>query len=337
MAALAKRSHHSWPKLLLGRLKASRVFTGLWKGGALRFLIPAYLAGLRWRTRRPVLFDDKVRYKIARDRRPLLTAFSDKLEARRHVSRVLGPGHAPEVLAEAGRAADLPWSDLPEQMAVKTNHGSGACVLIWDGAGQSSTVPEPTLQNAWATSIVRPSEVDPAAVAAFLDMNLKLNYHWMYGEWGYRNVRPRVFAEEFLTGPDGGRPLDYRFYVFHGTCEVVLVISGIETDSITADFFLPDWTHLQATRGDLPNSESVPGRPEHLPEMLEMAGRLGRETDFLRVDLILTGGRILVGELTNYPNAGRMPASPPEFDRWLGSLWHQPADYRKLPQAYYPI
>lgn len=320
---------------LPARLKSSKAFRGVWKRGGLRFLVPAYLAGLRLRSRHPVGFDEKVRYKIARDRRPLLTSFSDKLDAKAYVSRVLGPGHAPEVLAEAERAADLPWADLPPEMAVKTNHGSGACVVIWKGAEPDSTVPDPTIENAWATSIVQPSAAEPKAVAAFLEMNLKLNFFWMYGERGYRNVRPRAFAEEFLTGSDGGRPLDYRFYVFNGTCEVVLVLSANETDSMTADFFLPDWTHLQATRGNYPNDAVVPGQPPNLPEMLEMAGRLGRETDFVRVDFILSGGRILVGELTNYPNAGRVPARPPEFERWLGNLWELPENYRDLPRGGY--
>jgi hypothetical protein len=158
----------------------------------------------------------------------------------------------------------------------------------------------------------------------------------LYGEWGYRHVRPRAFAEEFLTGSNDERPLDYRFYVFNGTCELVLVVSGIETDLTTIDLFLPDWSHLQVTRGDHPNSAVTPRKPPELPEMLEMAGTLGRETDFVRVDFVLSGGRILIGELTSYPNAGRVPVQPPEFDRWLGSLWDQPRNYRDLPQGGYP-
>ena len=325
-----------FPQRLLARLKSSRAIRGVWRRGGLRFLMPAYMAGLRLRNRHPVVFNEKVKYKIARDRRPMLTSFSDKLDARSYVSRVLGPGHVPEVLAEARRAADLPWADLPREMAIKTNHGSGACVLIWKGAEPSALVPEATIKNAWATSIVEPSAADPQAVSAFLDMNLNLNYYWLYGEWGYRHVRPCAFAEEFLAGSNDGRPLDYRFYVFNGTCEAVLVLSENETDSMTADFFLPDWTHLQVTRGNYPNHAIAPGQPPDLPEMLEMAGALGRETDFLRVDFLLSGGRILVGELTNYPNAGRVPVEPPEFDRWLGSRWDQAKNYRDLPQASYP-
>jgi hypothetical protein len=325
-----------FPRRLLARLKSSRAFRGVWRRGGLRFLMPAYMAGLRLRNRHPVVFDEKVKYEIARDRRPMLTSFCDKLDARSYVSRVLGPGHVPEVLAEARRAADLPWADLPQEMAVKTNHGSGACVLIWKGAEPSALVPEATIKNAWTTSIVQPSAADPQALAAFLDMNLKLNYYWMYGEWGYRHVRPRAFAEEFLVGSDDGRPSDCRCYVFNGTCDVVVVTSAIETDSMTTDFFLPDWTHLQVMRRNIPNNAVTPRQPPELPEILEMAGTPGRETDFLRVDFLLSGGRILVGELTNYPYAGRVPTEPPEFDRWLGSRWDQPKNYRDLPQASYP-
>ena len=194
------------PWRLLARLKSSGAVREMWKRGGMRLLMPVYVAGLRVKNRHAVVFNEKVKYKIARDRRPILTSFSDKLDARRYVSRVVGPGYVPEVLAEARCAADLPWADFPQEMAIKTNHGSGACVLVWNGAEPSSRVPEPRVENAWSTSIVHPSAADPLALSAFLDMNLKLNYYWLYGEWGYRHVRPRAFAEECLVGSDGRRP-----------------------------------------------------------------------------------------------------------------------------------
>ena len=71
--------------------------------------------------------------------------------------------------------------------------------------------------------------------------------------------------------------------------------------------------------------------------MIAIANELSAETDFLRVDLIRSEGRILVSELTNYPNAGRLPVVPDSFERRLGDLWTLPRDYSTLPQGTYPL
>jgi TupA-like ATPgrasp len=61
--------------------------------------------------------------------------------------------------------------------------------------------------------------------------------------------------------------------------------------------------------------------------MLDVAERLGAETDFVRVDLYCPRGRVVFGELTNYPVAARGKFNPPEFDRQLGEWWTQPTRY----------
>ena len=58
--------------------------------------------------------------------------------------------------------------------------------------------------------------------------------------------------------------------------------------------------------------------------MLEIAEALGAGVDFVRVDLYCLERRVVFGELTNYPLAGRAAFEPAEFDRWLGGWWTLP-------------
>jgi hypothetical protein len=51
--------------------------------------------------------------------------------------------------------------------------------------------------------------------------------------------------------------------------------------------------------------------------------------DFVRVDLYNVNGRIVFGELTNYPAAGLDPFYPAEFDAVFGSKWRVPARYEQ--------
>src|SRR5215831_12606198 len=73
----------------------------------------------------PAGFNEKILCKMLRDRRPLLTLFSDKLRVRDYVRRV-APGLAlPTLYWWSSQADSLPCDALPDTFVLKTNHGSG--------------------------------------------------------------------------------------------------------------------------------------------------------------------------------------------------------------------
>ncbi len=61
--------------------------------------------------------------------------------------------------------------------------------------------------------------------------------------------------------------------------------------------------------------------------MVEIAERLGAETDFVRVDLYDVDGRVVFGELTSYVLGAQYRFSPPEFELEVGSWWTVPRVY----------
>jgi len=306
--------------------------------GRFRFLLPFFNLLLKIKTRNPVGFNEKVEYKMARDRRPLLTVFADKLEAKKYVEQVLGPGYVPEVLAVADRASDLPWDELPREYLAKVNHGCGGGVIVSDDAYPDQEVPEATIANAWKLPrVIAPRNAAAKAIAGLLDLHLALDYGCVSGEWAYHGIDRRAFAERLTRGPADGDPVEYRLYVFSGSCQMIIVGTALIHPNPPMDVFLPDWTRLDATRPGTRHHELAPERPAFLSEMVEAAEALGRDTDFLRVDVLASDSRFLVGELTNYPYAGRVPIEPVQVDLWLGGLWAQPADYGTLPTRNYPL
>lgn len=62
--------------------------------------------------------------------------------------------------------------------------------------------------------------------------------------------------------------------------------------------------------------------------MIELAEKLGAETDFVRVDLYHVDGRIVFGELTSFPAGGDSPFDPEYFDGEFGAHWTVPRSYR---------
>lgn len=278
-----------------------------------------------WRTRRPRTFRDKVRYKMLRDHRGLVVTFADKAAVRDYVADAIGPGFLPRAYAIVDDAAQLADVPLPADFVVKPTHGSGAAIVVSGGAPSDATLP--TDPGSWVYSHVR-SEAAPRAEL------IRVAAGWLtqlYGqgpnrEWVYGRVPRRVIVEEMLTGADGGIPADYKFFVFHGRCEFVQVDAG-RFGQRTQDFFTREWQHLPMSGGP-PWARPEPPRPATLAPMIDLAERLGVDTDFVRVDLYDLDGRVVFGELTSFPAGGDSVFVPESFDEVFGRPWTVPRRYR---------
>ena len=277
-----------------------------------------------WRTRRPVTFTEKVRYKMLRDHRPLLVTFADKVAVRDYVAAAIGPGYLPEVYGVVSDPGQLRSVGRPEAYVVKPSHGSGAVIVVSPDAPADAVLPAPA--HSWVYRHVRPDSVDE-------DHLEQIGRHWLtqlYGqgpnrEWAYGPVPRRILVEELLIGSDGSIPDDYKLFVFHQQCRYVQVDTG-RFGRRTQDFYRPDWSRLDLS-GGLPWAASPQPRPERLDEMITLAQQLARGTDFVRVDLYGLPDRIVFGELTSYPAGGNSPFEPERFNTEFGSHWTVPRRY----------
>ncbi|WP_236728454.1 ATP-grasp fold amidoligase family protein [Mycolicibacterium obuense] len=277
-----------------------------------------------WRTRNPRTFRDKVRYKMLRDHRQLVVTFADKAAVRDHVAGVVGDRYLPRVYAILDDPTALTEVGLPAAYVVKPTHGSGAAIVVSSRAPRGARLP--TESGSWVYSQVRPE-------AAPLSDLIRIATGWLaqlYGqgpnrEWVYGRVPRRVIVEEMLVGCDGSVPDDYKFFVFHGTCWFVQVDTG-RFGSRTQDFFTAGWEHL-ALRGSAPCADHAPAKPVRLTEMIDVAEKLGAETDFVRVDLYDVDGRVVFGELTSFPAGGDSPFEPESFNLEFGLPWTVPRRY----------
>ncbi|MGA8210168.1 MAG: ATP-grasp fold amidoligase family protein [Nocardioidaceae bacterium] len=278
-----------------------------------------------WQTRRPLTFNEKVRYKMLRDHRELMVTFADKAAARDHVASVVGAHVLPRLLHlfdDPRRLADAP---LPSAYVVKPTHGSGVAIVVSPAAAAGARLPD--RQHSWGYRQVRP-EFAPA------EHLVALGESWvaqLYGqgpnrEWAYGHVPRRIMVEELLVGADGAVPDDYKFFVFHGTCRYVQVDRG-RFETRTQDFFTREWSHLPLNGGHPWATPRLP-RPARLEEMIRLAQRLGQGTDFVRVDLYDLPERIVFGELSSFPAGGDSPFDPESYNVQFGSHWTPPRRYR---------
>lgn len=257
--------------------------------------------------RAPRTFTEKVLVKLLFDRDPRLTLFADKFAVREYVKRKLGgEEHLTALFAHVDSAAAIGELALPDRFVMKPNHLSQAVRIVLD---------------------IR--AVERAELEALARAWLSRNYGVERGEWAYRDIRPRVLFEELLES--GGRPpSDYRIYCFAGEPRFVRVTRDFGAHP-TGTFYDTDFRPLPVTLvGSIhrPSPSGVGPPPPNFDRMLDIARALADDVDFVRVDLYNLDGRVIFGELTNYPQAGTRTFDPPAWDLTFGSYWP-----RRRPQS----
>jgi TupA-like ATPgrasp len=269
-----------------------------------------------------VTFNEKVRYKLLNDRRPLLTQWADKVAVRDYVERVVGSQYLTELYLVTDDPDHVREQALPREFALKPSHGSSACVVVGEQAPPENALPEPPV--GWALMEITPERLDWDQLRGICREWLGL---WFRGglEWAYRDVPPRILVEELLI--DGGSLApDYKLFVFHGRVRLIDVYHERFAGRVRS-CYSPEWRRLEVERGRIPRGPDVE-RPPVLAEMIRVAEALGEETDFVRVDLYAIGDRVVFGELTSYPGAGGVSFRPASYDAELGAWWSPPKKYR---------
>jgi hypothetical protein len=299
------------------------------------------VARWRWvrRTRRrfrralPATVNEKIQYRMAFDRRPILTLFADKYAVRAYVRERVGPQVLTELYAVVDRFEELDVGSLPERCVIKPSHGSGAVILVDDRAPADAVLPAPEDPSAWTliAARVRRSALHAPEFQQICQSWLRNSYSPV-AEWAYRNVPARLIVEELLD-VEGQVPVDYKFWCFNGRVELIQVDAG-RFQQHSQSLHLPDWTQIEAVIA-APAPSNPPPRPAQLDALISVAVRLAAGIDFARVDLYLLGGQVRFGEMTCYPLTGQGSMTPESTFTALAGGWrpweHVTAESRVEP------
>lgn len=281
-----------------------------------------------WRRRRhvpPRTLNEKIRFRMAHDRRDILGTFADKHAVRAYVEERIGAVHLPVLFHATTDPSSIDKDSYPREFVLKAAHGCGGSIIVTERAEPSSTLPSTAMGVGWSSFVVHPDSLTDS------DQLREFAAHWLsqryqagptVHEWAYEVAEPRIMVEEFLTPTDPTLtlPRDLKFHCFDGTVEFITSISGRYSDDQTVDLFSRDWTHLEVEMTNARNPVP-PLVPERAGDMVDIAESLSTGIDFVRVDLYDIGDRIVFGEMTNYPQAGTAVFNPPSFDTEMGDKW----------------
>lgn len=290
----------------------NHIFNDLRRIGIFNYLSDEAYIRLNWRRRmhyrlnldNPQTYNEKLQWLKLHDRKPEYTQMVDKYEVKQYVADKIGAEYIIPTLGVWDRFEDIDFNSLPNQFVLKCTHDSGGLVICRD----KDTL---DLNNARKK----------------INNSLKRNYYYSGREWPYKNVKPRIIAEQYMEDPQSGDLRDYKIFVFNGVAKVLFVASERQKvdEETKFDFFDVEFNHLPFTNGH-PNAKIEPKKPRNFEQMLRLAEKLSENIPQLRVDFYEIENKIYFGELTFFHWGGMMPFEPEEWDRTLGEWITLPAD-----------
>lgn len=248
----------------------------------------------------PLSYSEKVVWKKIYDRNPLLPVVTDKYRVREYLRYILGEKGAQDILVPLLYVTDkpetIPFDNLPEEYIIKPNHASGRHIII-----EKSSV------------------VNRRQIIVQCRKWLSKPYGLKAHEWAYQRINRKIVVEKLLRDENGRLPNDYKFFIFHGKCDLIIVVYERFVDK-SVSYYTPEWELLDIRDKDK-QATYRQRRPENLDSMISLAELLGAHFDAVRVDLYLINKKIYFGELTNYSLSGRSGLAPRSYDYELGSKW----------------
>ena len=246
----------------------------------------------------PQTFNEKLQWLKLHDHNPLYTTMADKYEVKNYVGDIIGEEYIIPTLGVWDSFDDIEFSKLPEKFVLKCTHDSGGIVICKEK-----------------------KKLDIETAKHKIDKCLKTNYYLKWREWPYKNVPPRVIAEEYIAEESSDGLTDYKIHCFNGVPKIILVCKDrFGKEGLSEDFFDLSWKHLDVRRPNARQCLTPLERPAELDRMLEIAEIFSKDIPFLRVDFYIIRKKIMFGEFTFFPASGIKPFIPESFDLELGKM-----------------
>jgi len=256
-----------------------------------------YYLGYRPDLDNPRTFNEKLQWLKLNDRNPQYTQLVDKYEVKKYIADKIGKEYAIPTLGVYNSFDEIDFDKLPRKFVLKCTHDSGSVVICRDKA-----------------------ELDKSMAKKILERGLRRNYYWTGREWPYKNVKPRIIAEQYLEGIDIEDLIDYKFLCMNDIMKMVFTCTNrFDANGLCVNFYDRYWNPMPFER-HYPRRKKELEKPKKFEEMVSLSEKLSKGICFVRVDFYSVEGKIYVGEMTFYPGNGMEEFTPTEWDYKLGEM-----------------
>lgn len=253
----------------------------------------------------PQTFNEKLQWLKLYDRKPIYTTMVDKYAAKEYVADKIGEEYIIPTLGVWDKFDDIDFDALPDEFVLKCTHDSGGLAICKDK-----------------------KTFNIEAARKKINRCLKRNYYYLFREWPYKDVPPRIIAEEYIEEEGKVVPEDYKVYCFNGKPKYIVVFHNRFDNSkaLSESVYDVDWKKQNISLDNhFAISDISQPRPKRLDDLLKFAEILSEGIAQARIDFYIIGNVIKFGEITLYTASGLQPMIPESMDMVLG-------DFIDLPQ-----
>ena len=271
--------------------------------------------GKKLNLKEPQSFNEKLQWIKLYDRNPNYSILVDKCEVKKYVADKLGKEFIIQTLGVWDKFDNIDFNALPNQFVLKCTHDSGGLVICRDK-----------------------SKFDIEKAKKKINNSLKNNYYWHGREWPYKNVKPRIIAEQYMDdfNPEdegyGNGLTDYKFFCFNGEPKMLYVSRGLENHATAQiSFYDLECNEMPFKRTDYAGIKGQLHKPKRLDDMILIAKKLATEigSAFSRIDLYEINEKIYFSEITFFPCSGFLPFDPPEWNYKIGQWINLPKKIKR--------
>jgi len=227
----------------------------------------------------PKSYNEKLQWLKLNCQDARLSEYVDKYEVKKLVSKKIGSQYVVRSLGVWEDANEISLEDLPDRFVLKCTHDSGNVYICRDK-----------------------TTFNVAKAKRELNKSLKINYYVHGHEYPYRDVKPRIIAEELLGGFEKA-PEDYKFYIFNGELYCVMVCADRKDGHAKYYYYDLDWNRIYC-QYDEPQDPANIEKPQNYEQMISIVNKLTQGFKNVRIDLYNIDGNIYFGEYTFFNQDG---------------------------------
>lgn len=250
--------------------------------------------GRQMNVRNPRTYTEKINWLKLYDHEPIYTKLVDKWDVVTFVEERIGSSYIIPKIGVWDSIDKIKINELPSQFVLKCTNDSGGIVICREKKN---------------FDIEQHREV--------IEKSLKTNYYWHDREWPYKNVKPRILAEQYIEDGEGKGLPDYKFFCFDGQPKFMFVATGRSAGNTCFDFFDMEYNWIPVKQ-HYPNAPIRPEKPVGFEEMKRLATILSEGFKHVRVDFFQANGKVYFGELTFCHFGGYEKFEPDIYDYKFG-------------------
>lgn len=243
----------------------------------------------------PKTYSEKLQWLKLYDHNPLYKKLVDKYEVRKYVADTIGENYLIPLLGVWNAFDQINFNELPNQFVLKCTHDSGSVLICTDKA-------------TWNVNIAKKK----------LNKCMKRDYFYLGREWPYKDIKPRIIAEEYIVDESGTQLKDYKIFCFHGKPRMIEVDFDRFIDH-KRNVYDTNWNYLNIETNYPAHPEIKIDKPKELNTMLILAEKLASDFPHVRVDFYTFDHVIYFSEITFYHASGMGKITPLQFFQEMGS------------------